>query len=174
MADGIKLVFNGVVRKNYLDGDSKKRTMSFYVTPKVAESLEDVITKNGLRFSGENYPIKQDDNGKVYIKTSSSFPVITRGLPKGCDIEDVGSGSDVSVRINMKEGSYKKSHYVSAYLLGLEIRDMVMKESYDCFDDEEFTSLDDDSDNPFSKDTTSKTSVAGKTGNIGEPGGAPA
>lgn len=171
MADGIKLVFNGVVRKNYLDGDSKKRTMSFYVNPKVAESLEDIITKNGFRFSGENYPIKQDDSGEVYIKTSSSFPVITRGLPKGCDIEDVGANSTVSVRINMKEGSYKKSHYVSAYLLGLEIKDMVMKESYDCFDDDEFTALDGGSDNPFSKDTTSKTGVACNTT---DPGGASA
>lgn len=168
MTDGIKLVFKGTVRKNYLDGDSKKRTMSFYVTPKVAESLEDVITKNGFRFSGENYPIKQDDNGEVYIKTSSSFPVTTRGLPKGCDIEDVGADSVVSVRVNIKEGLYKKSRYISAYLLGLEIKDMVMKESYDCFDDDEFASLDDDSDNPFSKDTMSKT------GNTSEPGGASA
>lgn len=153
MADGIKLVFNGVVRKNYLDGDSKKRTISFYVNSKVAESLEDIITENGFRFSGENYPIKQDNEGKVYIKTSSSFPIITRGLPKGCDIEDVGADSLVSVRINMKEGSFKKSHYISAYLIGLEIKDMVMKESYDCFDDNDFRSLEDDTYTPFSEDT---------------------
>lgn len=168
MADGIKLVFNGVVRKNYLDGDSKKRTMSFYVNSKVAETLEDVITKNGFRFSGESYPIKQDNEGKVYIKTSSSFPIITRGLPKGCDIEDVGADSLVSVRINMKEGSFKKSHYISAYLIGLEIIDMVMKESYDCFDDDSFMYLDDEEKNPFLKEALSKRDTTS------EPGGASA
>lgn len=155
-----KVKVNGVVKSNFKDADTGKRTINAYITPKAMEVLETQITSLGMQWYGDKYPIKEEvDTGKPFITSRSSFDIPVKNLPKGCDIEDIGKGSKVVLYCNIKEGEYGRKPYVSAYLLGVDVVDFVEKEFYDVFSEDGFAETESGDDVFADLPDTDKTAV---------------
>lgn len=137
----VKLKFTGTVVKNYLDQTDGKR--SIFLEPKnpaTIEKIEEIITKSGWEFSGDNYPVKETDDGKYVVKTSSKYDVKVEN--EDCSIEELGAGSEIVAYVILKEGVYKRrTKYVSAYLVAIKLLKFVELDEFNPFTDEEFADL---------------------------------
>lgn len=134
-----KIKIGGVVKSNFKDADTGKRTINLYITPSTANLLEDKITEMGMEWYADRYPIKEEtDTGNLYVATRSLYNIPVKNLPKGYTIEDIGRMSKVIIYCNIKEGESRRKGYVSAYILGIEVNELVEKELYDVFSEDSF------------------------------------
>lgn len=140
MAD-FKAKLKGTVIGNFRDDETKKVTMTFDILPETIDSLEDKFVSEGLEWSGDRYPIKTDKEGNAYFKASSNFPVQVQHLEKGYTFDDIGKGSEVTAYVSFKEGVYQRRKYVSAYLIGVDVHSLTVKEETECFDSDDFQEI---------------------------------
>lgn len=139
----LKLVVSGTVHYNYINKENNKRIVNVDVTDAFAEWFEDLIVEYGMEFSGTSYPLKQDsETGQMRFIARSSYEVSLSGMPKHTDIEDIGEDSEVDLIVKIVEGEARGKKYISAYLLGIRIREFVQKEFVDVFDDKNIVSMD--------------------------------
>lgn len=139
-AKNVKVKVSGIVKSNFKDADSGKRTVNLYITPSTAEFLEENIIQQGMEWHGDRFPIKEEpDTGWIYLASRSSFEIPVKHLAQGWELEDIGKGSKVTLYCNIKEGEYRHKKYVSAYILGIDVVELVEKEMYDVFSEDGFT-----------------------------------
>lgn len=84
-------------------------------------------------FSGT--PIKENDDGSAYIKSTTGFDVVMykSAKPSDLDISEIGVDSDVEVQLNIKTTKFNRKTYVVAYLLAMNVLDYVKPEDYNPF-----------------------------------------
>ena len=139
-----KIKISTAVEKHYYTEEDDRHIFLFRISENVANMIENIISEAGMTFSGDSYPVKETD-GTPFLKASSKYVFPIKGLPSGYSVEDIGTGTEAVVYINMKEGRYGRKKYVSAYVSALDIRRFCEKESVTPFEDEEYNSI----DNPF-------------------------
>ena len=139
----LKLAVSGTVHYNYINKENNKRIINVDVTDAFAEWFENLIVEYGMEFSGTSYPLKQDsETGQMRFIARSAYEVSLSGMPKHADIEDIGEGSVVDLIVKLVEGEARGKKYISAYLLGIRMREFVQKEFVDVFDDKNIVSMD--------------------------------
>lgn len=149
-----KVKISTVVGKHYYADDKNRHIFMFRLSENNADKIENIISEAGMSYTGDSYPIKETDDG-VFLKASSKYDFPVKGMPPGYCINDIGSGTELVVYINMKEGQYGRKKYISAYISALDVRRFCEKESVTPFEDEEYNNI----DNPFcAEDTTSSVS----------------
>lgn len=132
----VKLSLRGQVKTNYKNEEGD-RSISIWITPEQENWISDQVTANGLEWSGDRYPCKVDEEKNMpYFKSHSRFEVPLKGLDKGYTIDDIGKESDITILVQLKEGSYRGKKYVSAYLSGIQIHTLEQAVEYNPFDDE--------------------------------------
>lgn len=84
-------------------------------------------------FSGT--PIKENDDGTAYIKSTTGFDVsmYKSAKPSDLDVSEVGVDSEVEVQLNIKTTKFNRKTYVVAYLLAINVLDYVKQEDYNPF-----------------------------------------
>lgn len=139
-AKNVKVKVSGTVKSNFKDADSGKRSVNLYITPQTAEFLEEQIVQCGMEWHGDRFPVKEEtETGRIYLASRSSFDIPVKHLAQGWELEDIGKGSKVTLYCNIKEGEYRHKKYVSAYILGIDVVELVEKEMYDVFSEDGFT-----------------------------------
>lgn len=139
-----KLKISTAVEKHYYTEEDDRHIFLFRISEDVANKIENIISEAGMTFSGDSYPVKETD-GTPFLKATSKYVFPIKGLPSGYSVDDIGTGTEAVVYLNMKEGQYGRKKYVSAYISALDIRRFCEKESVTPFEDEEYNNL----DNPF-------------------------
>lgn len=129
-----KVKFDGTISANFYEVESAKRVIYVDVDGKTADFIESLITSAGMVWDGESMPIKQREDGTVYVKMSSKFSTHTPGY----DIKEIGKGSVVTAYCVIKPGAYKRKRYVSAFLSGLDVKTFEPLIEYNPFEDEEY------------------------------------
>lgn len=139
----LKLLVPGTVHYNYINKENNKRIVNVDVTDAFAEWFDDLIVKYGMEFSGTSYPLKQDsETSQMRFIARSAYDVTLSGMPKHTDIDDIGEGSEVELIVKVIEGEARGKKYISAYLLGIKMREFVQKEFVDVFEDKDLLSMD--------------------------------
>lgn len=134
----LKVLVPGIVHQNYIHRENNKRIVSVTVTGEYAEWFDDLIVKHGMEFSGTSYPLKQDvENGEMHIIARSAYSISLSGMAKDKKIDDIGTGSEVDLFVKLVEGTARGKKYISAYLLGIKMREFVQKETAGAFDRKE-------------------------------------
>lgn len=139
-----KLKILTTVERHYYTEEDDRHVFLFRISEDVAKKIENIISEAGMTFSGDSYPVKETDDAP-FLKASSKYVFPIKGLPSGYTVDDIGTGTEAVVYLNMKEGQYGRKKYVSAYVSALDIRRFCEKESVTPFEDEEYNSI----DNPF-------------------------
>lgn len=167
MSETLKIKVRGIVKGNYVNVNDKTgnedRQINIIINERFIDMFEAKLDEKGYEWSGDNYPIKVDnDTDLPYLKLHSQFSIKTKNLPSGFTIADLGAGSDITAYVNVKNGKYGRRQYVSAYISALECHKFIEMEEYDAFQDSEFESLDDNDMNVVEGQETSETALNDK------------
>lgn len=137
----LKITIIGKVAGNYLNTDdngNKTRNIPLEIDQKTADWFDNLITAQGFTWSGDSYPIVQEEDGRIIFKTHSKFDIQTKNLPSGFTLDELGKGSEVKTYVTVKNGRYGRKSFVSAYLVAIECYDFIELEEYDAFSDNDF------------------------------------
>lgn len=160
----IKVKFTASISKVFQQTDDGRTVYSLMPNDEsVIRKLDQLIEDRGLVYRGDNYPIKETEDGDRYIKASTKYEFPVKNLPRGCTISDIGVGTQAEVSLVIKEGSYGKTKYVSAYMSGMNIYHFEAYEVSDPFGDD-FESLS-DTDIPFGDSSTPDNESGGSPDN---------
>lgn len=137
--ESIKLKLECKVLSHYVDDEGKRVFKLEPIKECAITYLVDLI--GDMEYTGNNFPVKEDEEGNELIKCSSAFNIACRNLPSGYEVDEIGAGSVGVFYFNIKSGSYKRSHYVSAYVSGIDLSHFEERIEYNPFTDEEFTEI---------------------------------
>lgn len=111
-----------------------KRVVNIMPSKEDLEAFEAAINEDFPDgFSGS--PIKENDDGVSYIKSTTGFDVemYKSAKPSGLDVSEVGVNSEVEVQLNVKTTKFNRKNYVVAYLIAMNVLDYVKPEVYNPF-----------------------------------------
>lgn len=141
MANTIKTKITGTVKTSFYDKENHKMSIGIGISPEFADWFTNYLQEHGMEWSGENYPVKEQEDGSLIFKTSTSFIPDLLGIAEE-DFHVLGAGSEVTVYVQCKEGKYGRKKYVTGYLVGLDVHHFVEYVKREVFEDDEF-------ENPF-------------------------
>lgn len=124
----LKVKFKGTVLKHYVE--DTKHTLYIIPTPEAHAIILERIANNGGEWKGTNVPCKEDEEGNLYIKVSTSYEIKIEGEEFDLKIADIGNGSEVTAYAVIKQGTAKTGKYVAAYLTGLKVEKFEPFEDY--------------------------------------------
>lgn len=136
----LKLTISGTVTQAFYDNDNHKMTLCIGITPDEAEQITCMLQNYGYTWNGENYPVKELEDGSLAFKASTAFMPDIRGIEEE-DFPFIGVGSEVCMYVQCKEGKYGRKKYVASYLIGLEVFEMVEYVKTEVFDTDGFVSI---------------------------------
>lgn len=124
----LKVKLKGKVLKHYVD--ENKHTLYLECNPSVHEYLINKIAENGGEWKGVSMPCKEDDDGNLYIKVSTSFSIKIQAEQPDLSIANIGIGTEAEIYAILKQGVAKTGKYISAYLSGMIITKFEPFEDY--------------------------------------------
>lgn len=116
----IKLAVTGEVITAFYDEIKEKLSLGIELDGETAEKISDVIDDAGLVYHGENFPIKQLDDGRLVFKASSRFMPELEGITPEA-YQSIGVGSEVTIYCKLKSGTALRKKYVAAYIVGIQM-----------------------------------------------------
>lgn len=143
------LKLKGTVSKSFYDTENKKLTLGISITDKTADQVESILKANSLEYQGENWPVKQLDDGRLIYQASSRFMPELSGINED-DYSSIGIGSEVTLYTRLKAGRAMRKKYVAAYITGIQVHHFVEYTKDSVFDSEDVIEIE---DNPFNSDT---------------------
>lgn len=138
--DTLKFTISGTVTQAFHDNDNHKMTLCVGITPDEAEKITEILQNYGYTWNGENYPVKELEDGSLAFKASTTFTPDLRGIEEE-DFPFIGIGSDVCMYVQCKEGKYGRKKYVASYIIGLEVYEFVEYVKNEVFDSDGFVSI---------------------------------
>lgn len=116
------------------------------VTIEITEEQFDWLTnKIGNTEDYDSLPIKYDEEKDEYsCRAHSKYDV--KVLTEESDDEEIkfdeiGKGSEVQLAVTFKEGKFKRKEFVTGYLKAVKVIELVEREEYNPFEDEELDSI---------------------------------
>lgn len=155
MSETLKLTVTGEVAQAFYDEKEMKMSLGIAVTPYYAEAMTEFLQQCGFIWSGENYPIKELEDGRLVFKTSTSYTPDLRGINEE-QFPLLGVNSKITAYVKLKSGTFGKKRYVAAYLVGVDVHDYVEFIKTEVFDSGDF-------ENPF--DAPSPNATPSNDGN---------
>lgn len=136
----LKFTISGTVTQAFYDNDNHKMTLCVGITPDEADQITEMLQNYGYTWNGENYPVKELEDGSLAFKASTTFTPDLRGIEEE-DFPFIGIGSDVCMYVQCKDGKYGRKKYVASYLIGLEVYEFVEYVKNEVFDADGFVSI---------------------------------
>ena len=136
----LKFTISGTVKQAFYDNDNHKMTLCVGITPDEADQITEMLQNFGYTWNGENYPVKELEDGSIAFKASTAFTPDLRGI-EAEDFPFIGVDSEVCMYVQCKEGKYGRKRYVASYLIGLEVFEMVEYVKTEVFDTDGFVSI---------------------------------
>lgn len=116
-----------------------KQAVLLTITEERARELTEKLALKGTEAGFTYNPIKINDDGEFFFKTSSKYPVEIyddRGnIDEDTTLDDIGKGSEVQLFVSIGEGKYKNKQYQTAYLKGVRVINLVPYEKFNPFAD---------------------------------------
>lgn len=136
----LKFAITGTVKQAFYDKDNHKMTLCIGITPYEAETITEKLQDNGYTWNGENYPVKEMEDGSLAFKASTTYTPDIRGIEPE-DFPFIGIGSDVTVYAQCKCGKYGRKKYVASYLIGIDVFEFVEYVKTEVFDADGFVTV---------------------------------
>lgn len=121
-----------------------KKQISIELSDEQINSLNKMIEDNFDKAFYDSTPIKEMQDGRFAFKSSTIYDVPCINEDKEKDYEvfaTMGAGSNVTIFCNMKDVTYKRKHYIVAYLKSFTINNYIEKEDYNPFIDDSILDL---------------------------------
>lgn len=143
----------GVVGKSFYDKENNKVSLGIIINQTQADAIDRLIDTWNLEYQGENYPIKQLEDGNVVFTASSRFTPELKGITDE-DYCAIGLGSEVTMITVVKSGRAMRKKYVAAYITGLEVHKFVEYDRQSVFDSTDVIEIGSDGFVPAKSDET--------------------
>ena len=138
-----KFKINGTVRFAGIQKDEQGLDEKKIVTLTLSdETLAKVIELMGDTFGYDATPVKENKEGITYFKAQTSFDVdvFEKGVPSDLSLSDIGKDSEVTLFCKLKEVG-KRKKFIVAYLLSVNVLELVPYEKFNAFDDDDIEEM---------------------------------
>lgn len=143
MIENRKFKINGTVRFSGTQTDKQGNERQVVTLTISDDSLKKITELIGDPTCYSSTPIKESEKGEIYFKSQTQFDIgmYSKGSPDDFPLDEIGRDSDVTLFCKFKEQKVKRDTVLVAYLLSVNVLNLVPYEPFNAFEDDDIEEM---------------------------------